>query len=104
MPNTIHIDNLLAVLILDLSAAFDTVDHECSLFKLIAFFKITGNALKWFISYLTNRKSAVVINAVYSSYRSPIIGVPQGSILRPLLFILYINELASLDNNSFLCR
>ena len=79
-----------------LSAAFDTVDHECLLFKSKTFFKNTGNALKWFISYLTNRTdvrfvvvSAVAINGVYSSYRSPIFGVPQGSILGPLLFILY---------------
>ena len=82
---------------LNLSAAFDTVDHECLLFKLKIFFLITGNALKWFISYLTNCTSAVVINGVYSSYRSPIFGVSQGSILGPLLFILYILiEFASL--------
>ena len=95
MQKTLHIDNLSAVLMLDLSA-FDTVDHECLLFKLKTLFKITENALKWFISYLTNRTSTVVINGVYSSYRSPIFGVPQGSILGLLLFILYINELASL--------
>ena len=66
---------------LDLSAAFDTIDNECLLFKLKTFLKITGNALKWFISYLTNRTSAVVINGVYISYRCPIFSVSQGSIL-----------------------
>ena len=76
MQKTIHIDNLSKVLMLDLSAAFDTVDHECLLFKLKTLFKIAGNALKWFTSYLTNRTSAVVINGVYSSYRSPIFRVP----------------------------
>ena len=71
---------------LNLSAAFDTVDHECLLFKLKTFYKITGNALKWFISYLTNRTSAVVINGVHSSYRSPIFSVPQGSFHKVLVF------------------
>ena len=85
----VHNDNLAAVVMLDLSAAFDTVDHQRLLFKLKHYFGINSNVLKWLISYLNNQTSAVVINNIYSTKRSLLFGVPQGSILGPLLFIMY---------------
>ena len=73
---------------LDLSAAFDTIDYNCLFYKLRNYFEITGNALKCLTSYLTNRSSEVVIDDVHSLKTFNNFGVPQGSIFGPLLFIL----------------
>ena len=79
---------------LDLSEAFHTVDHNCLLYKLKNKFRITGNALQWLSSYLSNRSSLVVLNGCYSTNKIYTFGVRQGSVLGPLLFILYTNELS----------
>ena len=66
---------------LDLSAEFNTVDHNCLLYKLKNNFGIIGNALQWLSSYLSNRLLSVVINGCYSTNKIYTFGVPQGSVL-----------------------
>ena len=73
-----------------LSKAFDTIDHTILLNKLQCY-GVRGSACSWFASCLQNRKHYVVFNKTESECKEISCGVPQGSILGPLLFILYIN-------------
>ena len=77
------------LLLLDLSAAFDAVNHSTLLSRLQLRYGITGQALFWLKSYLCNRTQTVSINNVLSSSRTLDFGVPQGSVLGPILFSLY---------------
>uniref|UniRef100_A0A8C5C924 Reverse transcriptase domain-containing protein n=1 Tax=Gadus morhua TaxID=8049 RepID=A0A8C5C924_GADMO len=89
----IHADNIVIVVLLDLSAAFDTIDHKRLLKKLENDFGITGSALNWFKSYLKDRSFGVKIDVSISNLLCLLFGVPQGSLLGPILFILYIKQL-----------
>ena len=82
--------------LLDLSAAFDTIDHTILLSRLQNTFGIHDNALNWFKSYITDRFQAVVIEGAQSEPVKLTCGVPQGSVLGPVLFTLYTAPLADI--------
>ena len=83
---------------LDFSKAFDTVNHDVLLQKL-QHYGIRGSALKWFQSYLSDRCQYVTYIGQESSKKAINCGVPQGSILGPLLFIIYVNDLSNVCNH-----
>ena len=80
-----------AILFIDFKKAFDTIDHEILLSK-VELYGFKGASLKLFRDYLSDRTQVTVINNVKSETSRIRCGVPQGSILGPLLFLLYVND------------
>ena len=94
---------LNGVVFLDIRKAFDSINHNILLEKLETQFGIPNNELKWFKSYLTNREQVCAINGHLSSPQKIVCGIPHGSILGHLLFLLYINDLPTSLKESTPC-
>jgi hypothetical protein len=88
-------DKVSVLLLLDNSAAFDTIDHSVLLSRLETVFGIRSTALQWFRSYLQDRTQYVSVNNLSSPASPLLFGVPQGSVLGPVLFVLYTTPLSS---------
>ena len=90
-------------ILMDLSKAFDCLDHELLLAKLDAY-GYSKNALRFIYSYLTDRKQRVKVNGAFSEWQETKLGVPQGSVVGPLLFHIHINDLFYLLKDTDICN
>ena len=96
--NAIDNKEVVCLVLLDLLAAFDTVNHQILLERLKIMFGLTGTVINWITSYLSGRFQKVVVGYANSSAIPLSCGVPQGSILGPTLFMLYTTPLSKICN------
>ena len=87
---------VVILVMLDLSAAFDTIDHDILCSRMENTLGITGQALAWFKSYLSGRTLRIMIDKSFSELKDILWSVPQGSVLGPLLFLIYLLPLGKL--------
>ena len=88
-------NKIASTMSIDLSAAFDSVEHPI-LLKKLEYYNIDSSTMKWLKSYLKDRSSYVEVGTARSTIKSQRCGVPQGSVLGPLLYLIYVNEFASI--------
>ena len=93
--------HLVGMVLLDLQKAFDTVDHKILLMKMEAL-GLGQDVVRWFRYYLSDRRQLVDVSGVLSSSAAISCGVPQGSILGPLLFLIYVNDMSGAVNHKLL--
>jgi len=99
--NAIGSQKISCFCVLDLSAAFDTIDHSILITCLSSWFGFHGSVLNWFKSYLSSQSFRVKCNSSFSSSRIFSCGVPRGSVLGPFLFIMYTIPLSTLVSSLF---
>ena len=107
LPAALDVNHISLLSLLDLSADFDTIDHSILLSRLHHTFGISGTALSWFQSHLSDRTQVVYVSGVSCAPAALNFGVPQGSVLGPILFVLYTHPISeivsyqSLSHHSF---
>ena len=99
--NTLDKGKHVGAVFMDLSKSFDIINHDLPIAKLEAYMFST-NALLFMLSYLKNRSQRVSINSSFSTWEEIIASVPQGSILEPLLFNIFLNDTFYFENRAFI--
>ncbi len=94
---------VVMLVLLDLSAAFDTIDYENLLKRLSRQCGINGTALKWFQSYLKERTQTVSVGSSHSKYETLKYGVPHGSVLGPIIFLIYNSPIGEIIEKHNIC-